>query len=71
MSIERVAGDQIVALANIIVCDRPDAPLLQIPTELAGLLKRTENPLDLEDTEAGLLWQAPVSQRLERVSARW
>lgn len=54
--------EQIVALANIIVCDRPDAPLLQIPTELAGLLKRTENPLDLEDTEAGLLWQAPVSQ---------
>jgi nicotinate-nucleotide adenylyltransferase len=54
--------EQIVALANIIVCDRPDAPALEIPTALAGVLKSTENPLDLEDTEAGLLWQAPVSQ---------
>lgn len=54
--------EQIVALANIIVCDRPDASAVEIPGALEGLLKPTENPLDLEDTEAGLLWQAPVSQ---------
>lgn len=54
--------EQIVKLANIIVCDRPGAPALEIPAELADLLKPTDNPLDLEDTEAGLLWQAPVSQ---------
>ncbi len=53
---------QIAALANIIVCDRPDAPALEIPSELQGLLRLTDNPLDLEDAEAGLLWQAPVSQ---------
>lgn len=54
--------EAIIALAHLIVCGRPSAASMAIPEALAGKLRRTGNPVELQGSGGGLLWQAAVSQ---------